>query len=156
MRVPQKKLKTELPGDPSYPLLYGHPKELTPASKQMLPCLFTAVLATRVKAHILVPFLLLRQTGKEQLQGESLFSLQFWVIVHHWEEAGASSQLVIPFAANSRVDEMQSCDPLVLRYLLLSCTVQGPLLREWCHNVISLSTTINHQDSPPKTSPQPI
>lgn len=149
-----KTLKTELPGDPSYPLLYGHPKELTPASKQMLPCLFTAVPATRAKAHIVVPFLFLRQTGKEQLQ-ERVYSAYSSGFSTPLRGSWGSSQLVIPFAANSREDETQSCDPPVLSYLL-SCPAQGPLLREWCHSVISLSTTINHQDSPPKTGPQPI
>lgn len=69
-----RKLKVELPGDPSHPLLCIHPKELALGSHNICLPLFIAAVATKAKICIQGSFLPLWQTDKKQLRRERLYS----------------------------------------------------------------------------------
>lgn len=129
-----------------------------------LPSLFIAALATRAKMSIVVSFPPLWQTDKMRLRGERVYS-DYSSGLQNTTERELRQKLKpashISSTANSRENWMQTCRLLVRSHVLLSYTVPlphphpRPPPREWSHHGLSLSTTINNHDNPPRHAHKP-
>lgn len=147
-----RQLKTELPGDPSHPLLYVSPKELALGShKNIRLPLFIAALATRAKICTRGSFLPLWKTDKKPLRRERLYSTynsSYKTPLRSW---GRNSNQLVPSHSQLIAEKIIAIMPFVyakpsspfLHYAL------APWTRKWYYHGLSFST-INNQDNSPR------